>query len=168
MSEEKKVDMNFIEDIDVEINEKVLLEKEVKTLKTEVETTSKENESLKNEVDSLKKKVKKLECELDKQKDKLYCFAPPLPTDLWERSKNVWGSALHSYLSGESMDPGPLAIIERALFDAEKNGPSRRKDPNKVHCNGNCSCSSNKESKDETKKKRRPTKKSKTKNRKEK
>lgn len=161
MSEEKKVDMNFIKDIDIETNKRVLLEKEVKTLKTEVESASKENELL-------KKKVKKLECELDKQKDKLYCFVPSLPTDLWERSKNVWGSALHSYLYGESMDPGPLAIIERALFDAEKNGPSIRKDPNKVHCNGNCSCSSNKESKDETKKKRRPTKKSKTKNRKEK
>lgn len=147
MSEEKKVGMTFIEDIDHETNEKVSMEKEIKSLKEEIE---------------------KLKCELDKCKDKLYCLAPPLPTDLWERSKNVWGSALHAYLSGEFMDPGPLAIIERALFDAERRGPSGRIDPDKKNCNGNCSCSSNKVSGDETTEKRTSRKKAKTTTRKKK
>jgi len=105
-----------------------------------------------DEISSLKERIKNLECELEKFKDKYYCLCPALPTDLWNRSKNVWASALHSYLYGEPGDPGPLAIIERALFDAEKRGPSGRKDQNKVHCNGECNCSSKKVEKDDSKK----------------
>lgn len=106
-----------------------------------------------DEISSLKERIKKLECELDNYKDRLYCLCPPLPTNLWDRSKNVWGSALHSYLYGQPGDPGPMAIIERALFDAEKRRPSGRKDPgDKVHCNGECNCSSKKVKKDDSKK----------------
>ena len=162
MSEEKKVDMTFVKDIDIETNQKVLMEKEIKFQKERVDSLEKQlNEEVDKRIRS-EKENKRLECELDKVKDKLYCLAPPLPTDLWERSKNVWGAALHSHLYGEYLDPGPMAIIERALFDAEKRGPSGRKDPDKVHCNGNCSCSSNKESKNETKKNRSTRKKTKT------
>jgi hypothetical protein len=168
MSEEKKVDMSFIEDIESETNQKVLMENEIKLQKERVVSFEKQ---LNEEVDKrikLEKENKRLECELDKVKDKLYCLAPPLPTDLWQRSKNVWGAALHSHLYGEHLDPGPLSIIERALFDAEKRGYSGRKDLDKVHCNGECSCSSNKESKDETKKNRPSKKKTKTVTRKKK